>query len=207
MKRLIFLIFLPLVTITSGHALAQFRTESNTVTTRVGNPISGNVAACPIQGGTVTCGSKNVPVNGCGHCGMGYEAYMDNCKYEKYEGINYAMDIGGGDFTPVLLPSVNGKIIEWSFVNETNRKNKGEKDGPQAIQLYSGTDTSTGEKFWIQFHHSAPDSGNPGTHGSGTQGATVCGDGCNMRHIHVEFAKIEPSGKMSWQDAPNYFCR
>lgn len=180
-------------------AQAQFRTDSNTVTTKVGNPSSGgSIASCPIPNGIITCGSKNVPINGCGHCGLGYEAYMANC---TYPGIYYAMDIAGADFTNVILPSVSGKIIQWTFSGQTNNI------GNQAIQLYSGTDSSTGEKFWIQFHHTQPGSGLSGTRSSGEIGAKICGDGCGMGHVHVEFAKIDPSGGTVWQDAPDYFCR
>lgn len=205
LKVLLILLFLSLAFF-AGHTLAQaqYRTESNAVTTVVGNPSIGTLAACPIPGAKINCGSKNVPINGCGHCGIGYEDYMSNC---TYEGINYAMDIDGADFTPVLLPSVEGKTVEWTFVDQTNAVLVPAKGAPQAIQRYAGTNTVTGEKYWLQFHHSEPGSGNPGKHGSGTQGAKVCGDGCNMHHIHVEFAKIDPSGKMVWQDAPNYFCK
>lgn len=195
MKVLFF--FLVTLFLTAGAAFAQnaLHSESNTVTTRVGNPVGG-VAACPIPSGQITCGSKNVPVNGCGHCGLGYDAYMSNC---SYPGIYYAMDIGGSDFQDVILPSVNGKIITWVFLAETNNV------GNQAIQNYSGTDSSTGEKYRLQFHHTAPGSGG-GTHSSSEVGAKICGNGCGMGHVHVEFGKITPSGT-DWVDAPNYFCK
>lgn len=200
MKRIIFLLtFIVIALFTTKHTLAQtqFKTESNIVRTVVGNPPIP-VSVCPIPTGTITCGSKNVPVNGCGHCGIGYEAYMKNC---TYEGINYAMDIGGNDFQDVILPSVDGVSIQWTFSDESNATNN------QAIQLYSGTNLSTGEKFWIQFHHTSPGSGNPGTHESGERGANICGNGCEMKHVHVEFAKIDTSGKTVWLDAPDYFCK
>lgn len=173
------------------------RTESNTVSTTVGNP-PVSLAVCPIPNGVITCGSKNVPIDGCGHCGIGYGAYMKNC---TYEGINYAMDIGGDDFQNVILPSVDGKTINWTFVDQTNRK------VDQAIQRYVGTDIATGEKYWIQFHHTAPESGIQGTHLSGSVGAKICGNGCGMGHVHVEFAKVDTSGRNVWVDAPTYFCK
>ena len=177
---------------------AQLRTESNTVTTKVGNPQPQIIAACPIPGGKISCGSKNIPINGCGHCGIGYEAYMKNC---TYEGIYFAMDIGGADLQNVILPSVNGKTIQWSWVDQTNAKDS------QAIQRYSGTNTTTGEKYWLQFHHTDPGSAIKGIKSSGEIGARICGNGCNMRHVHVEFAKIDPSGVTKWQEAPSYFCK
>lgn len=196
MKRIIIVLFSIgfLLAAIDAHA-QQLRTNSNTVTTRVGNPVSA-AASCPIPNGTITCGSKNVPVNGCGHCGIGYDSYMSNC---TYEGINYAMDIGGNDFQEVILPSIQNASISWTFVDEDPR-------GNQAIQQYSGTNLSTGEKYWIQFHHTSPGSGNPGTHISGERGANICGNGCNMGHVHVEFARIDTTGKTVWLEAPNYFC-
>ncbi len=179
------------------YAQQQYQTKSNTVTTRIGNPPI-SVSVCPIPNGTINCGSKNVPVNGCGHCGIGYEAYMKNC---TYEGIYYAMDIGGNDFQDVILPSVGGASIEWTFSTESHRTSN------QAIQLYSGTNLSTGEKYWIQFHHTRPGSGNPGTHTSGERGGNICGDSCEMKHVHIEFAKIDTSGKTIWLDSPDYFCK
>lgn len=181
----------------AGITFAQttLHSESNTVVTKVGNPV-GAIAACPIPNGRINCGSKNIPINGCGHCGVGYDAYMANC---TYPGIYYAMDIGGADFQDVILPSVNGAIIDWVFLGETNNV------GNQAIQNYSGTDTSTGSKYRIQFHHTAPGSGG-GNHSSGDVGAKICGSGCGMGHVHVEFGKATPSGT-EWVDAPSYFCK
>lgn len=178
-------------------AQSTLRTDSNTVTTRVGNPPTIEYA-CLIPNGIITCGSKNVPVNGCGHCGIGYEAHMKNC---TYPGIYYAMDIGGTDFQNVILPSVEGKSISWSFVDQTNATPN------QAIQIYVGTDAASGEKYWIQLHHTAPGSGKSGTYASGETGAQICGNGCGMGHVHVEFAKVDTSGRNIWVDAPDYFCK
>jgi len=203
MKKISFLISTVVFLFISIHsAQAQsYRTDSNTINTTVGEASGGGGGgagefSCPIPGGTITCGSKAVPINGCGHCGLGYESYMGYC---TYPGINYAMDIAGGDFTPVILPSVNGAIIDWTFAGENG------KTSNEAIQYYSGTDPKTGDKYWIQFHHTAPGSGK-GSHSSGDVGASICGSGCGKGHVHVEFAKVTPSGNQ-WQDAPNYFCK
>lgn len=197
MKKLLFITLMLIFASISQSAYAQFRTDSNTVTTKVGNPQTQTIAACPIPGGNITCGSKNVPVNGCGHCGIGYQAYMKGC---TYEGIYFAMDIAGNDLQNVILPSVDGKTIQWSFVSQTN------SDGSQAIQRYSGTNITTGEKYWLQLHHTNPGSATKGIKPSGEVGAQICGNGCNMKHVHVEFAKIDASGT-KWQDAPSYFCK
>ncbi len=180
--------------------------SSNTVKTKVGNPPAGSggtggdsavdASSCPIPNGTITCGSQNVPVNGCGHCGIGYEKYPCD-----YEGLHYAMDIGAGFGDPVYLPLVNGANILWSFSHQSVSN-----DSAQAIQYYGGTDEKTGEQYWIQFHHTQPGSGG-GTLHSGEKGANVC-QTCNVdgSHVHIEFAKISDSGQKTWQDAPNYFC-
>lgn len=188
---------LAMVSFEAGVVFAQnlLETKSNSVTTRVGNP-PASASFCPIPNGTITCGSKNVPVNGCGHCGIGYEAHMANC---TYEGINYAMDVAGSDFQEIILPSIQNVSISWTFVGESIK-------GNQAIQQYSGTNLSTGEKYWIYFHHTSPGSGSLGTHVSGERGAAICGNGCNMGHVHIEFARIETVGKPVWLDGPNYFC-
>lgn len=203
MKFLITLfIFISLFTFTKN-VHAQLQSTSNIVTTDVGTPIITS-AICPIPNGIITCGSKNMPIGGCGHCGVGYEAFMKNC---TYPGINYAMDIGGADNAPVILPSVNGKTISWTFVDQTNEVRPPLLGASQAIQLYAGTNTETGEKYWIQFHHTNIGSGVPGTHLSGERGANICSGGCNMGHVHVEFAKVDTSGNNVWVDAPTYFCK
>lgn len=206
MKKIIIATITVLLFLLSPKVYAQtYRTDSNTVTTHVGNaPVTGGgIAACPIPGGSINCGSKNVPIKDpsgqlCGHCGVGYEAYMSNC---TYPGIYFAMDIGGKDLQNVILPSVGGATIEWTWYDQTNN------NGNQAIQRFSGTDRATGDKYWIQFHHSDPGSGNRGTHSSGDVGARICGNGCGMGHVHVEFAKVDPNGNNVWVDAPSYFCR
>ena len=156
-----------------------------------------NASSCPIPGGKITCGSENVPVSGCGHCGIGYGGYTCN-----YPGIHYAMDIGASPLAPVYMPLVNGKSIKWTFSHQLLN------DPLTAIQYYGGTDEETQEQYWIQFHHTKPGSG-AGTIHSGDQGAIICEIGCitgSGPHVHLEFAKISDSGEKLWQDAPNYFC-
>lgn len=179
--------------------------SSNPVDIIIGNPpvsSSGNggsinASSCPIPGGRITCGSRNVPIAGCGHCGVGYGNYPCN-----YEGLNYAMDIAASPLDPVYMPLVNGKNIRWTFSHQLLN------DSLTAIQYYGGIDEETQEQYWIQFHHTKPGSGG-GTIFSGDQGATICAPGCSTGsgpHVHVEFAKISDSGVKTWQDGPNYFC-
>jgi hypothetical protein len=162
-------------------------------------PSSINASSCPIPGGRVTCGSKNVPVSGCGHCSVGYENYPCN-----YHSLQFAIDISAPALAPIYMPLVDGKKIRWTFSHQTVHS-----DGITAIQYYGGIDDDTQEQYWIQFHHAQPGSGG-GTIFSGDRGANICQTGCKTGsgpHVHVEFAKIDSSGNKIWQEAPNYFCR
>ncbi len=179
--------------------------SSNIVVTKIGNPpiSSGGGAvtdpsSCPIPGGQISCGSENIPVGGCGHCGVGYGNYTCG-----YPGIHYAMDVGAKPGDPIFMPLVDGKNIRWTFSHQQLN------DSLTAIQYYGGINEETQEQFWIQFHHTAPGSGG-GTLSSGDQGATICATGCSTGtgpHVHIEFALINENGERIWQDAPNYFCR
>jgi len=158
-------------------------------------PAIADASSCPIPNGVITCGSKNKPVNNCGHCGLNYGA--DNiARYCGFDGTKYAMDIGGADLSPVYLPKISGNVIRWTFVSEDQ--------GTEAIQRYTGVDELTHEQYFISFHHTQSGSGNPGTHFSGDIGAKICGNGCNERHVHVEF-QIGSQG--NYVDAPDYFCK
>ncbi len=207
MKRAAILVFLIASLLFAVNAAAQEH-SSNPVTTIIGNPpITSNgsgpdsidASSCPIPNASPSCGSKNVPVNGCGHCGVGYGNYPCG-----YEGIQYAMDVPTGPLSPIYMPLVNGKEIRWTFSHQMVKN-----DGITAIQYYGGTDDETQEQYWIQFHHTQPGSG-AGTISSGDRGANTCQTGCDTGtgpHVHIEFAKVDSSGNKIWQDAPNYFCR
>jgi len=174
----------------------QLQTNSNTVRTRVGNPPAAS--SCPIPGGVPSCGSRSVPVSGCGHCGVGYGAFTCN-----YESIPYAMDVPGAYGQEIILPTIGDQEIKWTFVREQVKS-----DGRTAIQNYGGINETTGEQYWLQFHHTAPGSGG-GTRFSGDVGARICSAPCEVGtgpHVHIEFARIGPNGTREWLDAPLYFC-
>ncbi len=206
MKKIIILTLPLLLVVLLTVAAYSQEHSSNTVTTKVGSPPQGSsgpesidATSCPIPNGNITCGSRSVPVPGCGHCGIGYESYPCN-----YNSLAYAMDIGAQPLDPVYMPLVNGKKIRWTFSHQTIGP-----DGITAIQYYGGTDEETQDQYWIQFHHTAPGSGG-GEIYSGEKGAQICQSGCSTGsgpHLHIEFAKIDNSGNQSWQDAPNYFCK
>ncbi len=150
---------------------------------------------CPIPNGVVTCGSKNIPINGCGHCGLNYP----HPEYCNYPGIYYAMDVAPADTASksIYLPKINGDVIKWTFAPPEIIGYSG-----QAIQTYTGVDELTHEQYLIGFHHTQPRRGNQGDHFSGEIGARICDNGCD--HVHVEFAL----GSSDWKDAPLYFgCR
>lgn len=187
-----------------GVVIAQ---SSSSVTTRIGNPPqtpdSIDATSCPIPNGVISCGSLGVPVNDCGHCGIGYEDWPCN-----YHSLSYSMDVispnGTGPLDPIYMPLVNGQVIRWTFSHQTVHS-----DGITAIQHYGGVNDNTQEQYWIQFHHTQPNS-DGGTVFSGDRGANLCQAGCKTGsgpHLHVEFAIVDSSGNRIWQDAPNYFCR
>lgn len=155
---------------------------------------------CPVTGGTITCGSKKTPVNGCGHCGTGYGA--ENMKECTYEGINWAIDIKGSKGDPIFLPQIGGHDVKWTNVGQEITKN----GAGGAIQKYVGTDQTTQDQYFIRFHHTSLGSGAAGTALSGTAGGTICSS-CNVDpHVHVELMGGKVSTN-SYLDAAVYLCR
>jgi len=157
-------------------------------------PINAGPLSCPVSGGRsqVTCGGKISPVNGCGHCGIGYEKYMGGC---TYEGINHAMDIAGPAGAPIYLPTIGGDTIQWTFLSQA-------VTGGGAIQRYAGRNTKTQEQYFIQFHHTQFESGKPGTRSSGELAGQICLSCKNNNHVHVELE----NGSSSYLEASRYFC-
>ena len=169
------------------------------------NPIAAN--SCPISGGVVTCGSEfTLDTNGCGHCTPAYIKDWDSGGWcAKDRGIHYAMDIGAKAGQEVYLPKVNDHMIKWTLSYEEVRP-----DYAQAIYGYSGEDETTGDKYYIQFHHVEIGSQNAGgTHESGEIGARVC-TSCNPGnyHLHMQLGAggVGPGGTQ-WIDTPKYFCK
>lgn len=182
----------------------------------------GNVASksCPIPQGTVTCGSKQTPVvynpglgfSSCGHCGTGYNAGSDQCiRYP--EGTSNAIDIAVipyrgteedkiNDYAEIRFPTINGHNADWTLV----RKEPAQDVGNQQILGYKATDTTTGENFYVQFHHSAPGSGSASGR-SGDIAGKVCGSGCNVFHTHVQIQTGSALGQGQWLNAAQFFCR
>ena len=203
MKKVIFC-FVLCVALTVSLATVALALESNEgVRTKVGNP-NTNATGCPIpiDQSIITCGSKNEPRSSCGHCGLNY-GDSEWCTGPKaYTSINYAMDVqypgqdAGNRGKPIYFPTIKGNTISWTHAGVISGDN-------QEIQKYNGTDTKTGEQYYIQFHHTTIGSGTKGTHDSGEIAATIC-EKCN--HVHIEFGSSGPSGT-SWLDAPLYFCQ
>lgn len=157
-------------------------------------PINTGPLSCPVSGGRsqVTCGGKISPVNGCGHCGIGYAQYMSGC---TYEGINHAMDIAASAGAPIYLPTIGGDTIQWTFLSQA-------VTGGGAIQRYAGRNTKTQEQYFIQFHHTQPGSGKAGARPSGELAGQVCLSCKNNNHVHVELE----NGGSSYLEASRYFC-
>lgn len=190
-------------------AITVLAVSSNPVTTKVGDPrveapgvnppSSQNASSCPIPQGVITCGSKNTPISGCGHCGVGYGEENTRAYCRAGSGNDQAIDISGVDFQEIQLPKLNGHIIKWTFLRQ--------QEGTPTTQVYSGKDMLTGDQFIIQFHHTERDSGNGGEHFSGEKGGQICGNGCEKRvsmgHVHVQLA----SSTGDWFDATQYLCK
>jgi hypothetical protein len=171
--------------------------SSSTWRTRVGSP-TVQASSCPIPGGIPSCGSRNEPRGGCGHCDAAYTAAY-GCGYES---LAYALDVPGSYGADIFLPTIGGNNIRWTFLDQPKNVNR------TAIQRYGGTDEKTGEQYMIKFHHSAPRSGG-GTKLSGEVGARICDSPCDVGtgpHVHIEFARVNGDGSYSWIDAPLFFC-
>jgi len=163
---------------------------------------STDPSSCPIVNAKVRCGSLATPINGCGHCGVGYE-YKPGEGTCIYVGTQYGIDIGvdGKDLIPlepIYLPKVDGNIVKWKHIRAES------SDGQQEIQGYSGTDTVTQKKYYLQLHHTQVGSGNRnGELDSGTEGGKVWSGG---NHVHVQIASGSDLDNNNWLDAAKYFC-
>ena len=180
-----------------GVVYAQLQTDSNTLRTRVGNP-QVQASSCPISGGVPSCGSRNEPRSGCAHCNPLYTASF-GCGYES---LAYALDVPGDYGQEVILPSIGGAQIRWTFLDQPKNVNN------TAIQRYGGLNETTGEQYIIKFHHTAPGSGS-GTKNSGEVGAKICSEPCDVGtgpHVHIEFARVNNDGSLPWLEAPLFFC-
>ena len=189
------------IAITSFLQRSIFAQSSSTARVRVGNPAI-LASSCPIPNGVVTCGSKfTAAQNGCGHCGAGYGASRWCTGPEAYEAINYSIDIGGAWGQETFLPMVKGNVVSWTRLSPITGTD-------QEIQRYAGTDTTTGEQYYIQFHHTIKGSAPEGTRLSGEHASNICNNcsGVSGPHVHIEFGSSGASGTQ-WLDAPLYFCQ
>lgn len=192
-------LFLAFFFILSTSASAQLQTDSNIIRTRVGNP-QIQASSCPIPGGVPSCGSRNEPRAGCGHCDASYTRSF-GCPVD-YPSLAYALDVPGSYGQDVILPLIGGAQIRWTFLDQPKNVNN------TAIQRYGGLNEATGEQYMIKFHHTAPGSGS-GTKNSGAVGAKICSAPCDDGtgpHVHIEFARVNNDGSYTWLDAPLFFC-
>ncbi len=158
-------------------------------------PIPTKPGSCAQPGGRFLCGSRAVPLAGCGHCGLGYPASQQkaNCDNGKAEtwGTAYAIDVSLKPYEPVFLPSIEGQTVTWTFYAER-------KYSDNAIQRYRGI--ANGKTFVVQFHHTQIGSGIGigKTATSGQIGAKVC-PSCDHTHIQIMQGN-------SWKSATSYYC-
>lgn len=177
-------------------------------------------ASCPIPTGTVTCGTKDNPAiyspglgfSSCGHCGAGYDAGADQC-INYPEGTSNGIDVAVipyrgtaedkvNDYAEIRFPTINGHKADWTLVYKYPQQDTGN----QQILGYKATDTTTGENFYVQFHHSAPGSGSPSGR-SGEVAGKVCGGGCNVFHSHIQIQTGSALGQGRWLSAADFFCK
>ncbi len=154
---------------------------------------AAEASSCPIPNGKALCGSKFTPLNGCGHCGIGYppDQVVANC---GFPGTQYSLDITAAVSQPAYLPQVNGEMIQWAYMGSES-----------TIQKYAGTAANTSKKYYLQFHHTQPGSASVNGGPSGTVGAVI---GAGNNHLHIQIGEGGTNqGNTSWLDAAQYFCR
>lgn len=109
----------------------NFISESNVVTTRVGNPTEqttgGGIVSCPLKGKRVIgCGSfmsdpkfnRGVclgpqPINR-GHCGTNYGCYKGSVEATNASRRSHSIDVDAPSGETVYLPTINGQSVTWS---------------------------------------------------------------------------------------------
>lgn len=158
-------------------------------------PVPAKPGSCAQPGGKYLCGSRAYPIAGCGHCGLGYppsqqRANCDNGKDELW-GTAYAIDISLKPYQPILLPSIEGQNVEWTFYAER-------KYSDNAIQRYRGI--ANGKTYVVQFHHTLIGSsvGIGKKAVSGQIGAKLCPT-CDHAHIQM----LQGNG---WKSATSFYC-
>ena len=163
----------------------------NCQTTLTTPSIAAGSDICPIPNSTIQCGSQFTPINGCGHCLPGYGP-PSAC---VYEGTKYSLDVNGKPGQAILLPSVKGAMVQWVFVRQ-------EVGASQAIQAYAGKE-SGGKQYYLQLHHTQPNSGTKGGT-SGQLGGNIWSGG---DHTHVQIGEGDNLSNTRWLDTPLYMCK
>lgn len=145
------------VCFTTKIVIAQLRTDSNTVRTKVGNPSTSTagVVACPLIAGTVTCGPSKPQwtyYSGCqgGHCAGDYSIGS----WCAAGDAQYAADISGVAFQETFLPSIYFPDTQesHSVTCKLASISTGQSSG-QDIFAFSCSDDVTGGFIYIDFHH------------------------------------------------------
>jgi len=202
---------------------ATLKQETPIVTTRVGEggpvlppgggPGTGPAGkfSCPVPNGTITCGTFANPRRGCGHCGIGYDKDLVQCKADYKNGTFNGMDLTNGQGglqnrnQPISLPSLGSGEIEWKFF-------KKEQGIPgEARQQYVGYDKISTKSYFLQLHHTRPEARTPGTtYQPGAIGAYICAAptaGSDCDHVHIQILIGSGLDHSKWIDAvQNFAC-
>lgn len=173
----------------------NYQTDSNTVKTKVGNPLALSSVACPIPNGKITCGpSKPVftnysPVCTSGHCAGNYGT-PQWCN--DFPATAYASDVPGKPHEDVYIPAITipGDLEPHSITCDYYRSSSGTYNPNQITTMFSCKDDKNGNKVWIQFSHilkgSEPKSRGPFKSGDPAAGKVDPDTVGNFPHTHVQ---------------------
>lgn len=178
-------------------------------------PAPAGKFSCPLAGSIITCGSYYTPVRGCGHClpGGGYGPVnpldTPQCFAGYAPGTRSAIDIGiPGGFPankgqPLILPSFAGQAIEWKYVGQEGTRIN------EKIIKFSGYNTVSAQRYYLQFHHSKPTTIEINTKfTSGQTGANICeiagASDCDHSHVQI-IVGSETINQNLWADSAKSF--
>lgn len=183
-----------------------------------GNPAFSDVAgSCPLESGVISCGSYGTYTPAC-HDGHGGDHYWTgqssaclysipigvSCKYNNnHPGskcynpssscstYGYAVDVAAPAKTPVYLPVLNDKELEWRFVAQYNMVSGGNDlsgSGNSSLgfgRVYTASDETN--NYQIYMGHMESVSGQTTLRSKQLAGNLACiGDACKSSHVHIE---------------------
>ncbi|MDO8551449.1 MAG: hypothetical protein Q7S03_02105 [bacterium] len=164
---------------------AEGETSSHSLSFSIGTPPA---SSCPVIGGRITCASLGDTAYSCQHgstqywadLGLSCTAYpIGGCYCNQCAGYGFAIDVAAPAGTPVYLPSIYGKTLNWSYVEGSEyNSSRGWGYGRHYIAR-DGVDT-----YYLMFAHLNGGEGRVTNAPSGSQIGTIFDmDG---PHTHIE---------------------